>query len=190
MFLLRMQGEDAKVKIAFIGKARAGKTTAAGIAMQRGFIRKSLAAPLKEALIAGLNELRLPCRSEHFTSDKTPESRKFMQACGHYVRSLDPMAFINYLLKGCEKGRDIVVDDCRFINEMQRFKEEGFKLVRIVRPNERTGDNDLSETESDRIADEVKGYYTIWNDSTLAKFQGKVKSLISRFKANEKKGKP
>ncbi len=70
----------------------------------------------------------------------------------------------------------VLVDDVRFINELNVIKEHGGLIVKIERPGFDGANNHASETSLDD--------YDAWdgkvlNDGTLEEFKGKVERLVS-----------
>lgn len=106
--------------IALVGKAGAGKTSAAGCLVREfGYTRLSFATPLK----LGVGS----------TAD-----RELLQRVGVGVRELAPDFWVNLLL-AAKKIREyavfgrqrFVVDDCRFPNELHALQSEGFVSIRV-----------------------------------------------------------
>lgn len=106
--------------ICFIGRAGAGKTTAAEMLVKYfGYERLSFAAPLKVAC-------------------GTTTDRGLLQRVGVGVRELHEDFWVNLLIdhlgaKDEAEGCGLyVIDDCRFQNEAQALKVEGFVIVRVM----------------------------------------------------------
>jgi dephospho-CoA kinase len=135
--------------IAFIGRAGAGKTTAAELLVKHfGYERLSFAAPLKVAC-------------------GTSTNRTLLQDVGTGVRALHEDFWVNLFVATlhAEFPERAVVDDCRFPNEVHRLKVEGFVIVRLwadrgtrvarLRANGKLQDEaqleHISETELDGI---------------------------------------
>lgn len=152
--------------IALVGRAWAGKTTVAEMLIDYGFIRASIARPLKN--IAW----------ELFGARK--KDRKLLQAIGTKMREIDPDVWINYCLRYIEAYRPhpVAIDDCRYLNEAAELRASGFKIVRVVRPNvtDPTAGNHPSEIEQDQIAPD----FTIINDGGLADLHKAVKGVVAR----------
>ena len=141
------------VRIGFVGAMGNGKTTAAQYLISKyGFQHYSFAAKLKEI-----------CRDmwpEQFLNGNKP--RELLQYVGSDMfRKRDPNVWVNYLDRQLqvENPRRAVIDDCRFINEAEALKKNGFMLVRVVRGdgkreaiglNSETGQH-VSETEQEGI---------------------------------------
>ena len=156
--------------IAFIGRAGAGKTTAAEMLVKdHGYERLSFAAPLKVAC-------------------GTTTDRGLLQHVGCAVRDLVPDFWVNLLIADLEArgGRPdpdepyafklprFVVDDARFGNEVARLRLEGFVIVRVVAPrntrvlrlraNGKLQDEAQLEHVSETELDEFAHDYRIVND--------------------------
>ena len=136
-------------RIAFTGKAGVGKTTAAEYFMWKyGFIKYSFAGAVK-----GIAGTLWP---EAFKGGAKP--RKLLQAFGMCVCTVDKDVWVNYVLRqihSLPSKVDIVIDDCRFLNEADLLHRQGFIVVRILGPQrvEIVGDeaNHVSETEQAAI---------------------------------------
>ena len=111
-------------RIAFYGPMAVGKTYCANYLENKGYEKFSLAAKLK-AICAELYDIK----------DKNNTSRKILQDVGIDLRKHDPDVWIKYLLNALKIGHqdcDIVVDDLRFQNEAEWFRENGFILVLVT----------------------------------------------------------
>ena len=111
--------------IAFVGKAGAGKTTAAEIlATGHGYRRLSLAGPLKDMAV----QLWGPAAAK---------DRVRLQRLGVAVRDIDEHTWVDLLARRIFDTREpVVVDDVRFPNEFSRLRGLGFIFVRICAPLE------------------------------------------------------
>jgi len=159
--------------IALIGKAGAGKTSLAELLCNRfdlGYQRASFAAPLK-----------IMCGTETV--------RELLQDVGHGVRELTGgLGWVRLLLHEMDRRKEdeerlaevpqvlrFVVDDCRYLNELETLRKEGFVVIRVeasrntrvarLRANGKLTDearlDHVSETELDAaVAD-----HTINNDA-------------------------
>ena len=113
------------LKIAFVGKKAAGKTFAAFYLQKRyKFLRKPLREPLRKFL-----------RTIYYYGDYKRVS--WEQELGFYdaLYKLDPNIWITHLKRRLNTSTsDIVVEDARYINEVQALKDMGFILIRINAP--------------------------------------------------------
>ncbi|WP_326792035.1 hypothetical protein OHA79_09545 [Streptomyces sp. NBC_00841] len=155
--------------IALIGKARAGKdTVAAHLIAQHQYTRVAFADPLKEMALAvdpivvtddddlGVPGDRLSDVVNFWgwerAKDSLPEVRRILQHLGGAVREQDENFWLDQALNKFWAARrwnlPVVVTDCRYKNEAEALRREGFMLVRITRPGTDPG-NHASETELD-----------------------------------------
>ena len=115
--------EVMEMKVALCGKMASGKTTMAKkIVESLGFNRFSLATGVKDF------------GNYLFDIPKGHKDRIAYQKVGEGGRNfLYPEIWIEVLLKSIESSglQNIVVDDVRYENEINRFKEAGWKIVKI-----------------------------------------------------------
>jgi dephospho-CoA kinase len=117
-------------RVAICGVMASGKTHIAEMLVkEQGFTKFSLATGVKDL-----------ARDVFLMKDK---DRKLLQQIGMYMRKIQPKVWINLLmrrvaeysndLKAAGNGWElkIVVDDCRFMNEVIAFKDAGYTLIRI-----------------------------------------------------------
>jgi len=118
------------MKIALIGKAGCGKTTLAIFLVNTyGYNRLSFATPIKKLAQSVIFWRPL---------DKKKD-RAFLQAFGDGARNSDKTVWIRWLewdLRTLEDvpplfEKNIVLDDCRYLNEAQFLRDNGFILVRL-----------------------------------------------------------
>jgi Deoxynucleotide monophosphate kinase len=109
--------------------------------------------------------------------------RRILQWWGtEYRRTEDP----DYWTKAWERkaaGYDldhvhILVDDVRFLNELNVIRQLGGRLVRIDRPGFAAGGNHASETSLDGITDWDE---MILNNGSLEEFREKIAALANRL---------
>jgi len=116
------------MKIAFVGKAGSGKTTLARALVKNfGFARLCFAKPLKEVF-------------QHIVFwrplNKSVD-RRFLQILGDGARSLVAkdvwIRWFEFALREHEEAgvENLVVDDCRYLNEVQFLRDNGFVIVRL-----------------------------------------------------------
>lgn len=163
--------------IAIIGKAGAGKTTAAEILRKKyDYERLSFAAPLK-----------VMCGTE--------TDRDLLQCVGVRVRELVTAGWVNLLRHDLEQFQSLhrdpwVVDDGRFPNEMQMLLEEGFRIVRVVagrndrvvrlRANGKLTDEAQLEHVSETSLDAFEPHYTIVNSGTPQQLEQQLVEVIDK----------
>jgi len=120
---------------------------------------------------------------------EVPEVRRLLQAHGVAIRQhVDPDVWVDAAFQAVDRfrqgdeikswdgtllldtSRSVVITDVRFPNEAERIKEEGGKLVRIVRPGLDTSDEHISETALDDFPVDI----TVANDSTVNDLRAKA----------------
>ncbi len=171
------------MRIAFVGKKNSGKSTAAKIIADKFSDTTVLdfMKPVRQMIVAAFAaQDSMPCELKDFYEVKTPESRRLIVAFADYIRSKNPMAFVDYLLHPLQDKRRrqseyIIVENCRMLIEAEILKKEGFLLVRIIR---NTGEQDphITETEQDQIVCDAE----IENNGTLEELQVKVLCLLEK----------
>lgn len=115
--------ETQNPPLAFIGKAGAGKTTAAEAAKSLyGYYRLSFAGPLKEVAVK-------------LWGDDALLNRGYLQQLGNKLRDIDPDVWLNVGLREADqflaRGTAICFDDCRFPNEYNGLRDRGFTIIRL-----------------------------------------------------------
>ena len=114
-----------KNKVLLIGKMGTGKTAIANMLCERyEFQRYSFAAKLKEIAID--------------LFDMKEKDRDLLQKLGMRMRDIDSGVWYKYLYRKINKLEDntelplkFVIDDCRFINELNYFKERGWTPIKL-----------------------------------------------------------
>lgn len=166
--------------IAFIGKAGAGKSTAAEFLEGAGYTRASFAQPLKDiaAMIWG---------------DEARKDRTKLIGLGMAVRSVDPDAWANLLVKQLPPD-PVVIDDCRFENEYWALKAEGFVFVRVtadedkrlrrLQANGKPITVEQMQSPSECELDPFSVDYNISNNGDYDTFIAAVGGVVGRINAN------
>ena len=147
------------MKIAICGKMASGKTTLADwFVDNHDFLKISLAAKVKEI---GVNLFGMK-----------QKDRRLLQQIGMKMREIKEDVWIDYLINlQVDEGENLVIDDVRFINEVEKLKSAGWTIIRInideglqcerlkktyddweVHWNNRT---DVSEAQVDLISDNL-----------------------------------
>lgn len=167
--------------IVLSGKMRAGKSYIADHLIENyGYTRISLAQPLKqEVLDLGF--------TTNDVLDKEPWMRQLLIALGQARRAKQPTYWIDRalasMIRHTDEGRDLfVVDDCRFINELEAFKDlkalhHQITFARVTRVGGPEPLNDPSETELDS--------YAGWDahiDAASGDTDGLIKSALLELK--------
>jgi len=110
------------MRVGLVGKAGVGKSSLAQHwKSQYGARILSLAAgPKTQLYLAGL-----------------PETRENLQALAMFFRGLDKEIWIRNLLRRVDQYKShelVVVDDVRFLNELQELGKAGFTFLKVARP--------------------------------------------------------
>jgi hypothetical protein len=137
--------------IALCGKMKSGKTTLAiELADRLNVTVDSFAAPLK----AG-------CKAFGFVVDGPNKDRFVLQNVASFVRQNAPDHWIKQMIKrhpDCQTS-GLIIDDCRYLNEFNFLKANGFLMVRLIiapetqiaRGASASGFSHESETDLDNI---------------------------------------
>jgi hypothetical protein len=100
------------------------------LADKHGFTILSFAFELKMELVAAGFDYH-----DVWLKPTSPEMRALLQAWGTMRRKQDPMYWIDKLMlkveRAIEDGRDIAIDDMRYVNEAEALAQEGAVLVRV-----------------------------------------------------------
>ncbi len=182
--------------IAFTALKQSGKTTLADyICEKHGFVKinfkdaldheleQNFSGVLKEILkLDGFKELYNSAKD--LLAGKPPIIRKFKQEYGTEVRRGDDpeywvkrwqMVVNKFMLSG---ETNIVVDDCRMINEALKIKNHDGHIIRIERPSVENTDTHSSETEQKDITPD----YVIQNDGTVEQLFDSFESIFNKIK--------
>lgn len=149
--------------IALTGLKRSGKSTAAKhLETKYGFVRINF----KDAL---LQEIKTyfpdflkaeaeyhACTIDELLEKKPGHIRQLLQNFGTELRrGEDPNYWVEkWWDKVVSEGyinKNVVVDDCRFLNEANMVKQAGGKIINIVRLGQESKDGHASETEMVKI---------------------------------------
>lgn len=139
--------------IALTGPAGCGKTTAARYLIERhDFVRVRFADPLKRMLGAlGLSSEQIDGAEKESPCDLLcgQTSRWAQQYLGtEWGREcIDEGLWVHHWRLACDEavGRNIVVDDCRFPNEVSAIRDDGGFVIRIDGRGGDIGDDHISE---------------------------------------------
>lgn len=163
--------------IGITGKKRHGKDSVAKI-IQKHYAYKldSFADPLRKfGFIAfGITEEN----REELIESIGITGRQFLQLVGTEVgRVINENLWINSLKSRNLDLNKLVIGDCRFSNEAEFIKDNGGKIIRVVRPGIVSNDTHISENDiPDKFVDAV-----IINDSSLDELEEKVATIIASF---------
>lgn len=170
-----------QMRLAFAGQMRSGKDTAAEYVVDRlGAKNMKFADPIYDILHYAQDRCGVPRHKDRY----------FLQWLGtDWARNtLDPMVWINILLRDVEKETGhIVVSDARFSNEFEALKKAGFTVVKIERDetlrSQFHGSDHSTTFETHPSEWDVMTYQkfdaVINNNGTLEELYGKLDKLIS-----------
>ena len=172
------------MRVAFVGKMRSGKDTAAEYFIRRfgGKIVK-FADPIYEMEAAIYKILNRP-----IPEDKT-QRRFLLQMLGtEFVRNhIGENTWVNIWADRVDAmSENLYLSDIRFPNELVRAKEKGFKVVKIERSQETrvasgaTNTTHASETALDNCPD-VDFDLIVSNDGTFEEFYEKLDAFVATF---------
>jgi len=158
--------------IALTGFKRSGKSECAKHLAKHGLKRINFKDCLIEEIKQNFPDL-LKVIGDDF-DNKPPAVRALLQNYGTEVRRRDNQDY--WVNKWKEKVSDnVVVDDCRFLNEAKAIKDLGGTIIRVIRPGF-NGDNHISEREQEQI----KVDYTIIAQDLKSLIQ-QIDDLYSRI---------
>ena len=165
------------MKIAFVGKMRSGKDTAADYIMshEHGVIVK-FADPLYKMQHAIYEILGIP---------EPKRDRKLLQLLGtDWGRAtFGEDVWVNTLIKNLPKSGNIYNTDCRFVNEAEVLKAEGFTIVKIIRDDnlrEEAGAEHVYH-KSELEIDLIKWDFIITNNGTLEQFYSSLDKVLYSY---------
>jgi len=169
------------------GKARSGKgEVAKRLCEEYGYVEVGFANYLKELAtnVFGWNH-------DEIYTNRTPESRKFMQLLGNEIgRAKDPNFWIRKLEERLNepffKGKNIVISDLRYQNEAEWGRSKGGQLWKVIRPDV----EELIEANPDHASENDLKDWQSWdciisNYKTLEDLYKEVDIAISRYEKPE-----
>lgn len=169
------------------GKARSGKgEVAKRLCEEYSYVEVGFADYLKELAIKifGWNH-------DEIYTNRTPESRKFMQLLGNEIgRAKDPNFWIKKLEERLSepffKGKNIVISDTRYQNEAEWGRSRGGQLWKVIRPKV----EELIEANPDHASENDLRDWKHWdciisNHKTLEDLYKEVDVAISRYEKPE-----
>src|SRR5690625_103833 len=177
------------VRIAFTGKMRSGKTSAADyLWIERGFEKISFASPIYRIV------------DDLFGTDENGKQRELLQAVGQKMREIDPDVWIRQAEKSLRIYEDylstkgVVIDDLRQPNEYEWARANGFKIVRMISTrgtrkarakmlNDIYGEQAF-EHETEQYSDKFEVDYEIFNNGgNIDVLKRQVDEIIGEIKA-------
>lgn len=176
--------------IALTGLKQSGKSTVSKILKEKyGFypinFKDSLIQEMKEFLPDFLEKEAefYKCTIDELFEKKPGNFRQLMQNFGTELRrGQDKDYWCNLWLskyKSCLF--DVVVDDCRFLNEAFTVQQNGGVIVKIIKNNQLNNDLHLSETESSQI---IPDYEITCDEGNLSCLEQNVDNLVEKLKTN------
>ncbi len=113
------------LRIAFVGRAKVGRTFCAEhLRVRHGFKRKSIIDPVNRFI-----------KILYFYDRDTRVTWEVKRSFHDAIYKIDNELLIDYLLARVKMSPlDVVVDDIRYMNEAQKLKEEGFIIIRVTSP--------------------------------------------------------
>lgn len=133
------------MKVAICGKMASGKTTIADLlSTQTKFNKYSLGGKVKEVAY------------DLFGMDPDFKNRHLLQQIGMKMREIEPDVWIEAVMLQVsrDEASHAVVDDVRFVNEAQKFKDKGWTLIKLDIPDDLQVER-LKKTYPDNWSDHV-----------------------------------
>jgi hypothetical protein len=189
--------DQKRVIIAFTGKKRHGKDTCASVFSENKKILINSFARLLKYVVGILfcmdQDTQLNgCRKEEIDQRWGVTPRELLQVVGTDLfrvtlqkclphMELRPSLWVKRMEMWIDEvptQKDIVITDCRFVDEACMIKRRGGVVVRVVRPGITEDDTHASETEQNNI----EADYTIVNDGSILELHQKVSDLYKQLK--------
>lgn len=102
--------------------------------------------------------------------------RSLLQGFGDMMREKNPNIFIDSVL--FDNPTNVVISDCRFLNEAKAIKDRGGIIVRVVRDNVEQ-DYHKSETE----IKEIEPDYIVYNNRSIKDLHDSLAQLVEMWEA-------
>jgi len=173
--------------VGLCGNKQSGKSTVAQHLVSLGFYEISWAYPLKEIIgreLFGLKEHQLYGSEEEkeaIIPDWGLSARQILQLtgteCFRKVIRDDFWVVIGKrrLIELFDRGKNIVISDCRFPNEMEAIKSLGGYSVRIVRRGQISTDPHPSENS---LNDYITDHTIIASSGDIKELKGEIEKFI------------
>src|SRR6056300_515505 len=120
------------IKIAISGKMCSGKSYCAKMIRQKYNNARifSFAGKLKQVTHDLFFDKFTYVGGNEHTIQQLHKNRRLYVDVGQRMREIDPMVWINHVIKDSNDSNFSIVDDLRFKNEMVALQENGWKIVR------------------------------------------------------------
>ena len=147
------------IRVALTGKKTSGKTSVANyLCASYGFKRLSFGNHLKRVCSTAINKPlnKFYDNKSELVGDgpaKWDTYRDVLIKIGQSIKQHYPDIWVDYVLNELNTyypESNVVIDDLRFLDEYKAIKNEGFYVVKVVRPGIEES-NDITETEMDGI---------------------------------------
>ena len=160
------------IKIAISGKMCSGKSFCAKMIKKKynNATIFSFAGKLKKVTHNLFFDKFSNVEGNEHTITQMYKNRQLYVDVGQRMREVDPMVWVNHVIKDSTGCNFAVVDDLRFKNEMKALQKDGWKIIRLHIPKDaqmlRLGNmyinseqhidglNSISETDLDDVVDE------------------------------------
>lgn len=181
--------------IGITGLKHSGKSTATTILQEiLGYEVRSFATKLKEmiCLMTGCTMANLedydfkenaivPQHLWAYCSNDRHNYRSLLQGVGDLMRSKNPNIFIDFELH--DNPTNVIISDCRMLNEAKAIKEKGGVIVRIERKScESNGDSHKSETELNAIVPD----YLVDNNGSIKDLANNLNTMTQLWRIFDK----
>ena len=169
----------------------AGKDTLALIAVEQGYMQFSFAEPLKNSIrmLYSLSEEEINDRvlKETIIPRLGKSPRTLMCDIGKVLREYDPDIFSRDLIHNIQGLSEwiadpvVVISDLRYINELDRCKEEGMVHIHINRPYEPGQEAVTHESEAQADYFHSVCDILILNHNTLEEYRAQCHRIVSEL---------
>lgn len=169
--------------IGICGEARCGKDTFAEKLYQKGYVRLSMADPIKDAakLLFGFdNDQLYGSEKDQIDERYGTMPRKILQQLGtDFCRSFHDDIFVNRLVERAHAHDLVVVPDIRFPNEASAIKDQlNGVLIRIRRPETTILAEASKQHISETLFDQIHADFVIENNGSLQVYEDRIDKWI------------
>lgn len=113
------------LRIGVVGKMCSGKTTLSNHI--KAYLTEKYDIEMKSLTFAGKV---YDIAYDLFDMSREKKDRKLLQQIGSMMRQIDKDIWIKYVMKQ-SKGRDVMVEDCRYRNEFESLCDHDFLMIKI-----------------------------------------------------------